>query len=213
MNVVSNDKFGDLVRDVLSQNVSSSKVLSELCDEYGRTAYDIASKTSKISFIKYIYFLGRYEFHVDRFEHKSATSAIYLAIDHNNFNSLVAIKFMKLYNNYYTEISLRDNSQLSDKFIISIIDKLDSDKSVYFKEDLINKGLADYNYAIIMPALDKNLQRIIDQDQIAGSDFMQIKFIFKQIINCIQHLHNNGIIHGDLKPLNIMRTKNNNTKD
>jgi hypothetical protein len=31
------------------------------------------------------------------------------------------------------------------------------------------------------------------------------KFIFTQLVHCVQHLHSKGIIHADIKPLNIIR--------
>ena len=42
-------------------------------------------------------------------------------------------------------------------------------------------------------------------EHIAGRDWDQIKAIAAQIIRCIGHIHSKGIIHGDIKPLNIVR--------
>jgi serine/threonine protein kinase len=57
-----------------------------------------------------------------------------------------------------------------------------------------------------MKAAERSLDRILAQENVAGKAWSQIKYIFSQIVNCVSHLHDQGILHADLKPLNIMRT-------
>jgi serine/threonine protein kinase len=34
----------------------------------------------------------------------------------------------------------------------------------------------------------------------------EIKHIFRQLVKCVNHIHSKGIIHGDIKTLNLVRT-------
>ena len=56
-----------------------------------------------------------------------------------------------------------------------------------------------------MPAAERNLLEIVVQEKIAGKDWVVVKNIFYDIVRCIEHMHGKGVIHSDIKPLNIMR--------
>eukprot|EP01042_Synura_sphagnicola_P036757 gene36757-biopygen25384 len=45
----------------------------------------------------------------------------------------------------------------------------------------------------------QSLKRVIDQQLVAGNDWEQIRQMTKQIALCLKHIHEKGIIHGDLK--------------
>lgn len=40
----------------------------------------------------------------------------------------------------------------------------------------------------------------------AAEDFGQVKPILQALLTCVLHLHKAGVIHGDIKPRNMMRT-------
>jgi hypothetical protein len=40
----------------------------------------------------------------------------------------------------------------------------------------------------------------------ANEDFGQVKPVLQALVTCLLQLHNAGIVHGDVKPRNIMRT-------
>merc|ERR1712028_298741 len=52
----------------------------------------------------------------------------------------------------------------------------------------------------------RGLQEAITHDHIAGvkERLLDVKAIMSQIAECLQHMHTNKAIHGDLKPLNVM---------
>ena len=45
----------------------------------------------------------------------------------------------------------------------------------------------------------------LKQDAFAGSKFDEIVFVFRNIVLCVQEMHFKGLLHGDLKPLNLVR--------
>lgn len=53
-----------------------------------------------------------------------------------------------------------------------------------------------------MDAAQRNLMVVLLQERPTIADVRQL---FLEIVRCVQHLHGVGLIHGDLKPLNIVR--------
>ena len=45
-----------------------------------------------------------------------------------------------------------------------------------------------------------------------GIEEQEAKFIFRQIIDAVDHCHKNGVYHRDLKPENILIDEDNNIK-
>jgi len=59
-----------------------------------------------------------------------------------------------------------------------------------------------YTFGIVMPCAQRNLMVIFFQEKLTMSDIRQI---FESLARSIAHLHAIGRIHGDIKPLNIVR--------
>ena len=59
-----------------------------------------------------------------------------------------------------------------------------------------------------MPAGSKTLHTIIASEHIAGKEWLKVKEIAIELAEALDHLHSNGVVHGDVKPLNIMRCGN-----
>jgi len=50
---------------------------------------------------------------------------------------------------------------------------------------------------------------VIDQQLIVANDWEQIKQMSRQLVQCLEHLHERGVVHGDLKrecPLDFIHT-------
>lgn len=60
-----------------------------------------------------------------------------------------------------------------------------------------------------MTAAERNLQTIISSERISGRDWAQIKIISLQVAESLKHMHEHNTLHGDIKPLNIMRSEGN----
>jgi serine/threonine protein kinase len=57
-----------------------------------------------------------------------------------------------------------------------------------------------------MPAADRNLKDIIDKEDIALNCKLEaIKRVCKDILNALNVMHASGVIHGDVKPRNLVR--------
>lgn len=72
-------------------------------------------------------------------------------------------------------------------------------------ESTTNKGEAERMYFLVMPLADRNMFVALKQDSWAGKSIEKWRHIFIQIANAIEDLHTRGILHADLKSLNIVR--------
>jgi serine/threonine protein kinase len=136
----------------------------------------------------------------------------------------VCLKFMRNKEQYLTEIDVRDRAQLDSAYVIAVLRSFDGDNvsvlssmdaddealmdSTRFRKGAISKGFDAYPYCIIMEKADQSLKRIIDHNHIVGNDWDTIKTMFRQITHAVEHMHDRQLIHGDLKPMNIMQAGN-----
>jgi serine/threonine protein kinase/Leucine-rich repeat (LRR) protein len=130
----------------------------------------------------------------------------------------VCLKFMHNKEQYLTEIDVRSRSQLDPGYVISVLRAFDGDSiataetenqqlhdSTLFRRGAVSKGFESYPYCIVMDRAEQSLKRIIDHNHIVGQDWDTIKTMFRQITHAVDHMHDRQLIHGDLKPMNIMQ--------
>jgi len=160
-------------------------------------------------------FMGRFILKGDQHEYKSATCAVFIATDvEGDTKSPVALKFMK----HASEFEQEKMSRLKLKaaaaddmsaFVVDVRDSFDCSHEP-FRQSLssgsnfvINSNLQDYPSLIVMPAADRNLRAIMDNERI--TDPAVIKRMFHEIVRALKFMHDRGVIHGDVKPRNLVR--------
>jgi len=122
-------------------------------------------------------------------------STIYQGI-HNLTKNIVAIK--KINNNRklqkYIDNEIKIMSNLKNTNIVELYKSASKDNYIYLILEYCEKGdLSSYLKKNILTEKDTNT-------------------IFVQIVNGIEYLHNNEILHRDIKPHNILIDRNNNIK-
>jgi serine/threonine protein kinase len=124
----------------------------------------------------------------------------------------VALKFIKSNANFEREVNSRKRFGSSDgheNFVVSYLDSFNADTDALFRKELLRwKELVDYKNMIIMPLAQRSLKEQLISHNIIGNDWEIIKQFAGQIAGAIGFLHSKGIIHGDLKPNNIVLFEN-----
>ena len=92
-----------------------------------------------------------------------------------------------------------------DQYVLPVLRVHNSEDDESFSQELRLKGFGSYPYCLVMPAAGRSLTDIITHENIAGRDWKQIRLIMEQVMECLDKIHSKGFIHGDLKPLNIVR--------
>ena len=168
----------------------------------GRDIFNMVTPAVRKAMENHIYFHKRYN--IGKSIHKSATSYVLFAQDviHDENISSVALKFFKDKEQFERERKARDG--LDDSCVIPILNFFDSDCDDEFKASVEKMSFEEYRYMVSMPASEKSLDDIIRHDSICG-DYEKIRVVIDQICRCLKLIHKKGKIHGDIKPLNIMR--------
>lgn len=209
--IVQTDKYVDIVSATLNAHSKASRELAYATDAENRPAINIASPLCQMVLKEFLYFLKRYEFitPVEKPLHRSATCMIVLATDHlTSDKQAVALKLMENLHQFETEVTVRESVGLEDEFVVSVLRTHRADVDPYYLSDAASKGFEMFKYCTVMPAADRNLATIISSERIAGKDWPQVKLATLHIARALAHVHEKGFIHGDIKPLNIMRIDN-----
>lgn len=208
--LIQKDVNVEVVDIILDSNPSLVKLLSESKDATGRTALNLASPKCEKVIRESLYFLKQYEIvNFEDPEHISATCRLHIARDRKNNDQKVALKFMTDVHQFHREIEVRNNMHLSSDHVINLLAQYSStDETMMgaqYRKEIFNRGLLRYPYMIVMPAGTKTLQTVIASEHIAGKEWHKLRDIAMELAHDLDHLHMNGVIHGDVKPLNIMR--------
>ena len=114
----------------------------------------------------------------------------------------VVIKLMKEEAVFNRELEQRIG--LDPDFVVHVVcSSKDPDISENWAKELYKLGKwKDYTFGIVMPAAQRNLMIILLQEK---PTIDEIRQMFLSLGCSIGHLHAQGRIHGDIKPLNIVR--------
>ncbi|KAF0683302.1 Aste57867_24642 [Aphanomyces stellatus] len=118
----------------------------------------------------------------------------------------VAMKFMKNADEYDREICNRAN--LDDNFVLSLlpcVNQSDFQAGLKTLKPFGGYTMTEYPHLVVMPAADRSLEDIYLKER-PGENERRI--FLQQVAEGLQHLHNKGLVHGDVKKLNMVRVDN-----
>ena len=72
------------------------------------------------------------------------------------------------------------------------------------RADTINRT-EGYRFLLVLELADRSLSEVIVHDRVVAEDFFAVRKILADLVKALSHMHANGIIHADLKPLNAVR--------
>jgi serine/threonine protein kinase len=125
----------------------------------------------------------------------------------------VVIKLMQEKTQWERERRVRKFNKLDPNYAVSELTGVPTDKEIATAVEAgrgglsaikpyLPKGFRIGTYAIIMDAADRNLNQIYVQEQ---PDLSSLRIILTQVFKAVNHLHEKGLMHGDLKLLNVVR--------
>ena len=149
----------------------------------------------------------------------SSTCFVFKATDERNRDaqgnpSKVALKFMRIKDQFIREVRTR-NSNFSADCVVPVLatypsvtlamSEYEDVQEVYEAGNILNKAMAEKFFLVVLPLAERNMFVALKQERFAGRDFIEIVHVFVQLIRCVEEMHSKGFLHGDIKPLNIVR--------
>ena len=216
--------FAAKLLSIVEALVSSHSTLADAKDADGRAAVDVASKPMKSIMQSLLLWHGRYRITEPRPEHISASCFVFKAIDEHTIDTetgqpiKIALKLMRLKDQFQREISTRDKL-FDQEYVMHILQthpQVGSSTLDSCPNDVVDveadatgqliKTNAEKLYMLVMPLADRNLFVALKQERWAGKNMEEVRHVFVQLVHCVEHMHEKGVLHGDLKTLNIVRT-------
>jgi len=111
----------------------------------------------------------------------------------------VALKFIRSKEHYDREVNVRARCGFDGRYVLLLTANYDGDIDVEFRTDAIRKGYEEFPYCVVMEAGSRSLKHMVDKQYIAGVEWDTIRGISKQIATALLHVHQKGVVHGDLK--------------
>ena len=124
-----------------------------------------------------------------------------------------------------TILQIADRTRGGKRFALKVVKRQDSDDDVYIAQAQTEYDAAQkLNHPAIARIYDCRIKRSLlfkvnsvellmefvdgkTLDEIEGPTMSQLVLIFNQVADALVHMHRRGVYHGDLKPSNIMVTK------
>lgn len=212
--LVKSTGHSSLVRDLLCSDSS----YYDLRDEWDRHIADLAVPEITTVFREVFLWFGRYRKVETRAEHQSSSCYVFKVIDELDGGKRVALKLMRNRDQFLREVKIRQEAALHAEFIIPVLRSHPEISDIENIEQMmippeeesidssqLTKASVEKMFCIVMPLAERNLFVASKQERFAGKDWSTVKAICSQLLQATDHLHGNGIIHGDIKPLNIVR--------
>ena len=209
-----------------SYPISSPTAFPELAlvlDSSGRPAMEMASVPMREAMQQVLLWHGRYRITDSRPEHISATCYVFKGedmgrLDDNRQPTKVALKLMRLKDQFRREISIREKgfNQEHVMHILQTHPEIGSSMFDSWPNEVVDveadatgqltKANAEKLVLLVMPLADRNLFVALKQERWAGKNIEEVRHVFVQLVHCVEHMHEKGVLHADLKTLNIVRT-------
>jgi ankyrin repeat protein/serine/threonine protein kinase len=211
----SGETYFSAVEEVLNKHFGDIELLANATDASGRRALGVAVGSVSNLIQSRLFLFGRFELASGKPEHISATSIVRFAIDHGvDPAARVALKFMRHRDAFAREFACRSltgvelskySSSDLKSAVLPILASFDSDSNDEIRKELIARSLGSHIYVIVLPAADRSLAAIIDHEREIENWSEEAEHAAKQIVVALSQLHSHGIVHGDIKPRNVVR--------
>ncbi|KAF0691110.1 Aste57867_17608 [Aphanomyces stellatus] len=115
----------------------------------------------------------------------------------------VAVKFMRNRDEYKRELDMRHG--WNSKSVLELLPMASEEAFKINVQNLTihgNFSMSNYPYALVLPLADRSLEDIYLKERPNDN---QIRNMLQEVGELLKELHENNIVHGDLKKLNVLR--------
>ena len=132
--------------------------------------------------------------------HESATCVVILAADYTHKRRPVALKIMRNEEQFLRETESRNNAagggELDPRFVLPILSvHRDGVEGTMF-------GWEGPAFVLVLQRAKEDLAGAISHGSLTG--LSPARDVARSLGFCVQHLHERGLVHGDIKPLNVV---------
>ena len=129
----------------------------------------------------------------------------------------VALKLMRRKDQFNRELAARE-CEFDPEYVMDVLRTHPSDEQrcgwPEVAADIVadpisgtlKKADAEKFFILVMPLADRNLFVALKQERWAGKNMEEVRHVFIQLVKCVDHMHERGALHADIKPLNIVRS-------
>jgi hypothetical protein len=193
------DKLANALEMILPSRAEHIDAIVSSLDNAGGRAIDVADTHCKAIMNRYLLLCGRYELQTGAAEHTSATSIVRFAVDRGVVPPVkVALKFMTHREQFDRELSARQGGE-DDDYVVPIL------ASFPDCADIKARGFESHPHLLCLAAADRSLAGILGSEREQPSWTAECVRAGKQIATALASLHHRGILHGDIKPRNVVR--------
>ena len=94
---------------------------------------------------------------------------------------------------------------LSPAFVVPILRVHHPDVDASVRAELASRQLDSHPFVLVLPAADRALNAIIDHEREMAGWMEEARLVARQLGSALAYLHERGIVHGDVKPRNVVR--------
>jgi ankyrin repeat protein len=120
----------------------------------------------------------------------------------------VCLKFLRSKDNFQRELAARADplhGPTSPECVMPILASFDGSRDIAFAEALEARGLASHPFLLVFPAGERPLSAVIDHERETPEWAEETRLAACALAAALAHLHCRGVVHGDLKPRNVVR--------
>jgi serine/threonine protein kinase len=200
----------EVVRMITEKAADRVKKLLYSLDGNQRQSIDIASPKCKDVLSRTLFLHGCYELREGPPEYQSDSTLIRIATYHaptaeslrsNVLKPRVVLKFMRDRWQMLKETGTRELLKESDLLPIKAV--FDGDRKENL-EETVKHGFGAYPHCIVLDVADANLRLYSEQKRSAVVNWDDIRRIMKTLLTIVSQMHKENVIHGDIKPANIV---------